>query len=350
MSSAVPFTHLQHKQRETRSKHRLEQRRFPDILRFLDDHLPETADKVRKCDPAGKIYRDHAAGDRWKLGPYACHQDPWCLRCTRAKHVLRTNKAMERFEKCTPGDQLPRFIHIVQMAPAGPDPAFWGNKASEDHKGLFRMVWDVCKEVLETGIGVYMSYHDFGESGPGHLSPHVDFTLNGWRLGDDGPGLTTWPFKNSQKKWHTSLNQKATRYTLQPLLNANVKANRPAVGRPEYWRGLAYQMRELVDLRKMTYDRPRQLVYWKSYRHNTRTKSRVFDFKWALREHSLRTGAWQRGQGQNFHQAFGHLSDRSVNRTMKAMGGVLRPHRRNCTCSECGAWMREFIELDGDLF
>lgn len=335
-----------------KSQHRVEAARHQDVLRYLQDHNPAVYAKVRQCRTQARVARDVVQSDRYKVRLYGCHVEPWCFACTNEAKWRRVAAALRTFQACTPAGQQPRFAHIVMTAPIFPDGAGWGRFARREIKAFRDVTWRVTKAAYGAGIGGLLSYQDFGETPFPKGHPHMDYTINGWTLVDGKPERTpTYDLKNGgHARWVKRVQEQVTARWLLPaaegVTNLNIQGF--VTGIPAYVRALAYQLRELVDVRKMTYDRARQLVYWSSYRDNTRAKMTVQDFQQGLADYAGRLGSWGHRQATSLHVTAGHMARRAITKTSDAMGAVEPPHRRGCYCTECSEWEVIFPNEEGE--
>ena len=325
-----------------KAAHRSEAQRHCDVLHYLRDHDPTVYAKVRACRTKARVARDRMTG-RYKVRLYGCHVEPWCIACEHEAKWRRVGKVLERFQACTPAGRQPRFAHIVMTAALREDGAGWGRFAKEDPKAFRELTWKVTKSAYGEGAGAYMTYQDFGERAFSKVHPHLDFTLNGWSLdADDRPVLTpTYSLKaGGSQRWMDAVRREVVARWLLPddeaVSNLNIQAF--ITGAKPYARILAYQLRGLVDVRKMTYERGRQLVYWSSYRDNTRARMTVQEFHDGLADYQRRLGPFGDHQAKTLHVGMGHLADRRLKTTAKQMGSVEPDHRRGCFCYACADW------------
>ncbi len=329
-----------------------EWRRFRHVQAFIEDHFPLEWEAIRHCGLNVGTYESGKQPGKHRLAPASCRKLPFCIRCTKSETGRRVRTAIEQFECVTPAGKQPRFIHIVQTAPVGNEGQYtgggdWGRQASQDLGAFGGIVWDVLKEAYGDGIGAIMSYQDFGERAFAKRHPHMDLTLNGWSLVDGVMEPTPrYEFKaGGKERWHQATQRAASRL----VANAepgNVRVHRPLVGVKAYYRVLRYQMRELVDLRKLEYSRDQKLVWWKSYHENRREKFGLNDFLGGLAEYQWRLGAWKRkgdeGESQRLHRRYGHMRDGVLEATQRKVGGQPSKHGKRCPCSMCGDWERVF--------
>lgn len=334
-----------------RTQHRVEAARHQDVMRYLQDHNPSVYAKVRQCRTRARVARDVVQGDRYKVRLYGCHVEPWCVACTNEAKWRRVAAAVETFLDCTPAGQQPRFAHVVMTAPIFEDGKGWGRFARCDLKAFRDVTWKATKAAFGPNIGALLSYQDFGERPflKGH--PHMDYTINGWTLAEGAPQRTQdYVVKaGGRERWVKQVQDLvAARWLLPPNeTKTNFRIGNFVSGASSYIAVLAYQLRELVDVRKMHYDRARQLVYWDSYRDNTRTKMAVLEFQNGLADYQARLGAWGHHQATSLHVTTGHMARRAITATSQAMGSLVRPHKRGCVCAECNEWELVFPDENG---
>ncbi len=338
--------------REHRRSVSTEWRRFRSLQGFIEDHFPLEWEEIRRCGLNPAIERDIQDGTRYALRPPSCRKVPFCIRCVKAQTTRRVLEALGQFGACTPAGKKPAFVHIVQTAPVGNDGQYagggdWGRQAASDVETFGKIVWEVLREAYGDGIGGVMSFQRFGERGFAKLHPHMDLTLNGWTLQGDGMARTPrYEFRGSGKdRWHAATRKAAGRH-YPGAEGGNVRVHTPLVGTKAYYRVLRYQMRELVDLRKLEYSRDAKTVWWKSYHENRREKFALNDFLAGLAEYKWRLGAW-RGKDdeagtQRLHRRYGHMSDRRITNTQILVGGAIPTHGAKCPCRSCGDWERVY--------
>lgn len=234
----------------------------------------------------------------------------------------------------TPRGRVPRFYHVVQTAHHSEDGNGWGVKASQDLEAFGRIVWSALREWFGDGIGAIMSYQDFGERGFAKRHPHMDLTMNGYAVRDgvvrtvNPPDLTGRGFD----RWCETVMKYARTLDLTAYVN-DVDFTGPVHGHRDYHGVLKYQMREMVDLRKLEYDRGSRTVWWWSYKDSTRTPLPADVFVERLDEYRQRLDL-------ELHRHYGHLAKRKVRATANVVGGEPIPHGDHCPCSECGDWFR----------
>jgi hypothetical protein len=123
---------------------------------------------------------------------------------------------------------------------------------------------------------------------------------------------------------------------------------RPIATVPEYYRILAYQMREMIDFRdKLRYDRAEQVVYTRDYRKNISYPMPVDYFLDGMVEYQVRLGTWTRQHMKQLHTGHGHLSKKRMGKSQRLFGGNEIPHDNDCPCGECGDWHTVFLDEPG---
>lgn len=317
-------------------------RQHRDTQRFLQKFWPEKWDRIRQCSMEYTFHEDLDRPGFVKRRPRRCHQVPYCIVCARHDGLIRTMKTFDHFSRTTPKGKQMRFVHIVQTAPLTTQWQGWGAEASRDVRGFGRVVWDALKDEYGEGIGAVMSYQDFGERGFAKRHPHQDLTLNGWRLTNDGPVAVPRMdlAGNGRARWDARVAKRASKEWGIAARRGNVDVLGVRVGVPAYFKILRYQMRELVDFRKITYARGARDIHWNDYATKRRTRIAVGDFLLGLKEYELRLGRWSGGVGaKNLHRLYGSMAKRSIGKTEAAIGGQPLPHKGNCPCVECGDWI-----------
>lgn len=334
---------------------RITWKRHAHVAKFLADCYPGPWQRIQTCRLGNyRTYRSIDRPDIYKATPYACHQIPYCLICTRAERNRRLNAALNNFSRCTPKGQQPRFYHAVQTAPIYEDGTGWGNEASRNVKAFGKLVFEGVAQFLGPGTGALLSYHDFGERAFAKRHPHMDFTINGWMLHDDQPAWTPRIdlTGGGRGRWDAAIAARATRLRIDAG-PGNFFVQGPWTGFAAYRAILAYQLRELVDLRKITYSRSKGVVEWLDYKRNRRQRFTVNDFKAGLAEYQYRLKQWPTDgdEALELHRAYGHLAKRLIRRTQTAMGGQAIPHGKSCPCTVCGDWERvdvDDIDIDDE--
>jgi hypothetical protein len=323
------------------------------LQRFLHDHAPLEWEKIRQCQTGYYRVEVDTLRDEESFRVYtkgSCHQVPWCIMCTQQERNRRLRHLQTAFQMCTPAGKEARLAHIVQVAPCLPNGSGWGYDASKSLTEFFEIVNEQLQWAYGDGIGWYGSYQDFGEKAFRKRHPHIDLTLNGYKLDEEPNETPRFQLKrNGLDRWSDHLS-KIVRRHYGPLIgplqdhHRSVRLGHYWVGFASYWRIANYQVRELVDLRKLTYNRDTKQVWWANYRDGSRTEFTVNEFLAGLAEYQVRLGQWGHKPAQQLHRGMGHMAKRSIRKTMKAMDGHVTPHRRGCTCSECGDWQRVFLE------
>lgn len=322
---------------------------FPSLQRFLADHFPDEWEQIQRCSRYSRYYLAED-GERIKVNPITCHQVPLCIGCSRRAAARRTHAYLDKFALATPEGEKHRFMHIVQVAEYHKDnghPEGWGVEASEDPREFAKAVWEMLSEVFGPDIGAVFSYQDFGERAFNMRRPHYDLTLNGWAHPEDGSVKLQRPElrQGGKARIDRIMQGKAARFRI----DANVRpydfhVSSIITGIPAYFKILKYQLRELVDLRKLEYKPSERAVYWHDYKSAKRTRMTVGQFLDGLEEYEKRLGRWGNYQARFLHTARGHMADSKLNKVAKRIGGERIPHGKNCPCSKCGEWAR--IEIN----
>lgn len=333
---------------------------------FLQDTMPAIWDEVRACRMTGfKESESREWPGYWKAEPvWSCHQIPWCLQCVKADSVRRTLTALNRFANCTPAGKQPRFIHLVQNAPikydgpehTWPDDVGWGKEASHDLAGFRQVVMRAVEDHYGPGCGAIASYHDFGERAFAKRHPHIDLTLNGWAIRDGKPAALPRLDLTGRgyARWMESITAAASRFRIDAQPGPrSLDVSGVMVGAWSYYGVLKYQMRQIVDLRKIDYSRERREVRWISYKPPyPRQRFTVNDFLAGLLEYQVRLGAFGERDPQQLHAAMGHMAKGRPYRAANAIfQGDDIPHGKRCPCRTCGDWDTHYPdEVERALF
>lgn len=335
----------------------------PDLKLFLQDFFPGRWSGIQLCGRRFVESRAASGDDRWKIRHLGCHELPYCIVCVKLEGNRRVAKTMDKFRACTPKGFQPSFFHVVQTAPspmAGePDGRYlpatqpWAHAALDDAEWFSQIVYDTAADHMGGELGVVASFQAFGERGPAHSHPHIDFTINGWSLRDGAPVKTPRPELegNGRRKWDRSLAQLASK-RVPGAGRGNLWVGKRVVGVAAYWAQMRYQMREMMDFRKLRYNRDASIVGWVDYNTGHVTRMTARDFLQAFIGYQEKFGSWSRNDRQTMHRRYGHLADRNVGATSAKMGGEVPKHRSNCICSECSDWERAGVvevERGGDI-
>jgi hypothetical protein len=330
---------------------------YPDARAFLSDRLPQVWEEVRAC----RLQLMHTAEnvddpDQVKLWARRCGHEPWCLECTGYKHWRRVQRIQERWARCTPKGEEPRFSHLVVTAPIYDAPESWGLKASLNPKAFMDVIWRVLTDLYGEGLGAHMSYQDHGEAGLARRHPHIDLTLNGWTVKDGHVDELPYIGHGSVVNWEEGPDPTGASYT-ELVETVEKHANSLHLGAQAtsvyvgpviegfscYHKTLSYQVRELLDLKKLRYDRAASLVGWESYKEPYETTwLPVRQWFLAFEEYCARLRVFNEESGRKLHYDYGHMAANRIRATQKATGGKPEPHREGCSCSRCGEWRRVF--------
>jgi hypothetical protein len=322
-------------------------RKHRSMQRFFQTQVPDKWDKMQHCDLRFIHRRREYPREGYKVISLRCRQVPFCFRCAEHETNLRVQRAYDAFFACKPARKAPRFMHIVQTAPIYANGTGWGNAASKNIDAFFNVVWATLKDTFGDGIGAKMTYQDFGSLGPQKTHPHIDLTLNGWRL-LDGKAVPIRYLdlkRGDLQRWNKTLADHAR------VLGSEGNHGNPFFGQvftsaAAYFPIMAYQLRELWDFGTLTHPDPKTLV-WHSYKGGQHAYP-VGDFFRHMLEYQRRLGMWGHHQASNLHRLYGHMAKGQVGKTMRAMSGIERSHRRNCNCGECQEWFPYFPRAPGD--
>lgn len=329
--------------------HREEWRNYRGLMWFLAEEYPRQWEDVRRCRTEFTTWRSMARPGRINVAMKGCKMEPLCPACANTGKWKRAMSRAKAFQRCTPKGEEPVFWQIVQTAPAtGPNfpprEGNWGDEARQDVRAFAKVVFGVLKEAFGDGIGVAMSYHDVSEELWSWPHPHLDMTLNGWKL-EDGKAVLTARYDFTQggmRRWQETIKREVrAMWDYDEVQPGNVKVVGPVEGLERYIKALAYQVREVIDLRKLEYSHSQGKVWWRSYSNNFRKEEFTVDeFKHGLVEYSIRLDAWKPGR-RYVDRMYGHISDGAIARTQEAMGGAV-VHEDDCSCNECNRWQRSW--------
>ena len=342
----LPAAHRQ--QRERTAGH---WRRHPHVKKFLSDHYPLEWARIQDCGRRAMDFKSETLEDTYTFTPNSCRVLPFCTRCIIPDASRKVGEALEDFQKCTPPGQPPLFYPFVQTAPNTEDNQGWGYPASKKIGAFGSLVNNVFTEGFGPGLGIIMSYQDFGERGPRKRHPHMDGTLNGYQLIDgEMQEVQPYDFKgNGRRIWGARVMARAQAFQLGAR-DGNIQIKHRYEGVASVRSIMYYKFREMWDLRKIEYSRDARTIWWNSYKHNLRTKYTVNEFKAMLGEYQWRLGAWKAPREesmagtQRLHRRYGHMADTSIERTQATIGAPDPLHRKACKCKQCHDWQRVFIE------
>lgn len=323
-------------------------RRHRNVQRLIEDHWLDQWEDIRHCGLIPKVKQNRDTG-LYKVTFNSCHKVPFCIRCAKRKTWIRTQATLNRFNACTPKGKEARLVHIVQVVPVYDDGTGWGVKASQNLGAFGKLVWGVLQEAFGDGIGAVMSYQDYGERCFAKRNPHLDLTLNGWSIQDDGHRKTgDYTFAGpGRQRWADMVTRRAQAFELGAG-DGIIWIGKPRIGIKNYAGTLKYQMRELVDFSKLEYSRGKKKIWWMSYKDQRREQFTVNQFMAGFAEYQWRLGAWAQDDDgpdrQKLHRSYGHIAERTWTKTMRTVGGNEIPHGKNCPCGECGDWDRVFLD------
>lgn len=316
------------------------------LQRFLAEYFPSEWDRIKDCRLSYQEWEEPHNPGWYKVTPAigsVCEKIPYCIQCTKANTERRVWETLNKYSRCTPNGRQLRFIHVVQTAPLTDDGQGWGLEASQNIPEFAKIVWESLEEFFGEGIGAYMSYQDFGEKGFNKRHPHMDLTLNGWKLDADGKPEHTRTVElreGGRRRWDEAIARRAAR--LRPnAQRGSAFFGRPTEGIRQYYKILRYQMREMIDLRKLEFVASANVIRWVGYRDEPPAVMTVDHFLESLAEYRQRVKPTPRSQ---LHRSMGHMAKRSIGKTESLMGGHELDHDADCPCGECGDWHRVFLE------
>lgn len=333
--------------------------RYPDVARFLADHMPFVWDQVSKCRLTYKedLLRGSKRGfilpkeSHYILTPYSCHKIPWCILCVRAGNARRAMESLNAFARCTPVGQDHRFIGIVQTVQVRDDESGWGRGAVRNPNVFLRAVANHLDESYGPGLGFRISFQAFGERGPKKWHPHADLTINGYAI-VDGNATPIPPYdltNGGRLRWHNDFIrhfQKAFPDSgpINTRPGRSMHMLEPRLGALRYYPIMRYKVREMVDLRKILYNREKQTIMWTDYTTGATTLYTVQEFMHGILRYQEMYGAWTQKANSKLHVPFGHMSKRLINRTEADVGGAELPHGKDCPCHHCNDLERVFLD------
>ena len=228
---------------------------------------------------------------------------------------------------------------MVFMAPLTEQGEGWGAEAMRDLGRFFWVVWRALKEWLGLGLGGWLSYQDFGESPFRKSAPHIDLTLNGWRANCQAPEKIPASFGGGGDK--ERLNEAFLAAAFAAGFRIGDKPGNSWVGEVREGRAalvgsVAYQVRELVDLRKVEYPPESRWVGWRSYKDGSVDRMPADRFMDWYRAYE---GRARPHDAHAVHRAHGFMAGRNL-RDLRLLGFSDEgpEHELGCGCSECEDW------------
>jgi len=319
------------------------------IQQYLADRCPNEWDAIRECKTGHYAIQEDGdePGDYRVYPKHSCHKIPWCIMCVRDEEARRRGATRDLISLCTPANEEPRMAHMVLEAMVrNDDSTGWGVQASRDLPRFFQATHELLTELFGEGIGWKGSYQDFGERPFKKVNPHLDFTLNGYRI-QEGQSIKLKPLNvkgNSGADWLMRKQAEVLKRHFQDVVVTMPLHLGWFVPPHRYEKALRYQLREMVNLTRFRYNRARQTMTWHPYNEEPVTVLSVLEFEVGVAEYQARLGQWGYEPAQELHRGMGHMAKRSVRTTAKAIGGCLREHPKNCSCRDCGDWQRVFLD------
>jgi hypothetical protein len=119
---------------------------------------------------------------------------------------------------------------------------------------------------------------------------------------------------------------------------ANLRAENPAVGKGAYYKWVKYQVRELVDLRKVQYNRAANLLTYIPYKEGVvRAEFTGQLFRAGLEEYRERV---RPDVGNRVHRDGGYIEGASLKKLSAEIGSTKEQHdQATCPCDECDEWL-----------
>ncbi len=319
------------------------------LQQYLADRCPNEWAEIRECKTGYySVQEDNLQpGSHRVSAEQSCHQIPWCIMCVSDEESRRRRDTINLLHRCTPGNDEPLAGHFVlESMIRNDDGTGWGNQAANDLPRFFQATGELLEEIYGEGIGWKGSYQHFGERPFKKDNPHIDFTLNGWRLQDGKPVKVQR--LNIRGKGGADDLMRIQKRVLSRHFN-DVEVTLPMhlgkfVPLDRYHNALKYQLREMVDLRQIRYSRQERKIWWIDYNTKRRLPYEIPEFEAGIAAYQIRYGQWGYEPEQELHRGMGHMAKGNAKKTQTSMGGKERQHPRNCACKHCGDWQRVFIE------
>lgn len=343
MSRVFPWIAVRQEVRERIAARNAKWAISPTAAYWVEDYYPEVWDRVKGCrlvyTPAESLTRY----DKWKLvSKSSCRKVPWCIPCSLAKGQERLGKALDKISRATPEGQRKRVVPWTLVAQVADDHTGVGMAASSDINRFARTVAYFLHQVYDAKageLGWIMSYQDFGERAFQKRHPHWHVTMNGYRWRDGT--MTPIEQLNVRGQGHARITaawDNALRTFFPGAKTGNLRAEQPAVGKGNYYGWVKYQVRELVDLRKVVYQRANNRVVWIPYREGVkRADFTGQEFRAGLEEYR---GRVRPNEGNRVHRDCGYLEGGTLKKIAAAIGGEREAHdTASCPCDVCDEWM-----------
>lgn len=321
----------------------------PTAAGFVEDYYPALWEgrgygvPVRDCRMRYTPGESQTRGDKWKLFPHACWKVPWCVPCSVAAGRQRLAAVLDKVSLGTPEGRQRRVVPWTLSALVNNEGVGVGMAASRDLGRFAEAARRFFERLYGAGrneLGGFMSYQDFGEQAFRKRNPHWHVTLNGW-LWRDG-GMVSVPEVDLRGRGRARVSEiwdGAMAEMFPGGQGTNSRVERHAYGRGAYYKWVKYQVRELVDLRKVEYDRDKALVRWLPYhdRHGP-VLFGAAAFRDGLEEYRARV---RPDRAHRVHRTLGYMRGRGVQRLAKAIGGRPETHDpMTCACNRCDEWLR----------
>ena len=327
--------------------HRATLRRYQGMYDYFVVHHPRELELTWYCCSDVRWETDMAAPESGVLRGRYCNERPWCIRCNDRETRRRVAAALSAAQRVVPKGQKPWIRRFVVTAPTGDDD--WGWRAVKDPGRMFAYAKDFLEWVFGKGIGGIFSLHWMGEEGPVKPHPHIDgFLVDQTFLDGEVRRLRSVSF---DKAWQEERDE--------AMIRAAQRAYGGLITRPgDFWLGHAkqgirvirpeimYQMRELMDPRKIRYGpQAPGRVGWRSYKGRGFLKVRwstVDAFEAGVAKMGQVLRPWGgAGRGSQWHRGVGFMAKSAIQRTQDAVGGEERVHWRGCVCVVCRDFLPE---------
>jgi hypothetical protein len=314
----------------------------PTAKDWVRDYYPNIWSEVAECRLEYHLAESLTRADRVKKVAHSCGKIPWCVPCSLAKGHERMGQALDKIARATPKDMERRVVPWTLSTVYGDDGS--GPMALSKDIGRYAKAVDhFLHEVYDAErgeIGWIMSYQDFGEKAFAMRNPHWHLTLIGrrWRDGkmESLPTPNLLVAKTKERifaQWDNALAA-----WFPGVKMGNMRIEQPAVGRGAFWKWIKYEVRELVDLRKLLYHQGSRRVWWKKYHYgHERVEFNAGVFAAGLDEYRERL---RPDRPNRLHRDGGFMVGTSLDKLAKEIGGQPERHdEQTCPCKRCDRWL-----------
>lgn len=346
MAQTFPESGIPIEARKRRERHEALWGRHPDAKRLIREWVaadrPGLGVALAECRRSYSVEKSVSAADKFALrSRSSCRWLPWCIPCTRAAVWGRVRRVEDAFSRCTPPGEKVRCCHMVFSAPLTPGGEGWGATAMRKLGGFFSAVYDTVKDVFGAGVGGWASYQDFGEVPFTKKAPHVDLTLNGWMV-EGGVLVRVRELdiaRGEKQRLNEAYARRATKFGFDLADRPGNSWVGPVREGLSAVRGtVAYQVRELVDLRKVRYPEGSRRVGWENYKDGSVDWLPDDRFCGWYREYEDRV---RPHESNHVHRGFGFMAGRLRGRVARlGFRDEAVAHEAGCACRECDDWER----------